>query len=329
MHFLAPGWLWTLLFVPLLVAGYYALLHRRARQQVDLGTMGLTQSQRGRPIGRRRHVPAVLFLVGVTILFVALARPEIQLDHPRREGTVVLAFDVSASMRADDLAPTRIQAAKRAARTFVSNQPGSIRIGVVSFSTASFVIQPPTRVKADVLEAINRLVPNGGTSVGQGILASLNAIAGEPIPVDAEALAAGAQQPSVEFLGASAVVMLTDGEDTSRLDPLAVAQIAAQSGVRIYPIGVGSAEGTVVDVDGFSVATRLDEGLLREVAQATNGTYFRAQNTTQLSKIYDGIDLQLTTKGEMTEITSLLAGVALLFLLAGGALSMVWLGRAP
>jgi Ca-activated chloride channel homolog len=329
MHFLAPAWLWTLLLVPVLIAGYVLLLQRRARQQVDLGTMGLTQTQRGRPIGRRRHVPAVLFLVGVIILFVALARPEVELDHPRREGTVVLAFDVSASMRADDLAPTRMQAAKRAARTFVNNQPGSIRIGVVSFSNASFVVQPPTRVKADVLEAINRLVPNGGTSVGQGILASLNAIAGEPIPIDAEALAAGAPQPSVKFLGASAAVMLTDGEDTSRLDPLAVAQIAAQSGVRIYPIGVGSAEGTVVEVDGFSVATRLDEGLLREVAQQTNGTYFRAQNAAQLSKIYDGIDLQLTTQGEMTEVTSILAGVALLFLLAGGALSMLWLGRAP
>ena len=222
-----------------------------------------------------------------------------------------------------------MQAAKRAARTFVSNQPSSIRIGVVSFSTASFVVQPPTRVKADVLDAISRLAPSGGTSVGQGILASLNAIAGEPIPVDAEALAAGEQQPAVKFLGASAVVMLTDGEDTSRLDPLAVAQIAAQSGVRIYPIGLGSAEGTVVDVDGFSVATRLDEGLLREVAQTTNGTYFRAESAAQLDRVYDGIDLKLTTQGEMTEVTSIFAGVALLFLLAGGALSMLWLGRAP
>jgi len=329
MHFLAPGWLLTLLLVPLLVAGYLVLVQRRARQQADLGTMGLTQTQRGRPIGRRRHVPAVLFLIGVTILFVALARPEMKLNHPRHEGTVILAFDVSASMKATDLDPSRMQAAKRAARTFVSNQPRTIRIGVVSFSTASFVVQPPTREKADVLEAIRRLVPNGGTSVGQGILASLNAIAGEPIAIDAEALAAGAQQPSVKFLGSSAVVMLTDGEDTSRLDPLSVAQIAAQSGVRIYPIGVGSEAGTVVDIDGFSIATRLDEALLREVAQTTNGKYFQAENTAQLAQIYDGIDLQLTVEGEMTEVTSILAGVALLFLLAGGALSMLWLGRAP
>ena len=329
MHFLAPGWLLTLLFVPLLVAGYFALLQRRARQQAGLGTMGLTQSQRGRPIGRRRHIPAVLFLVGVTILFVALARPEMELDHPRHEGTVILAFDVSASMKATDLDPTRIQAAKRAARTFVSNQPSSIRIGVVSFSNASFVVQPPTRVKEDVLDAINRLTPNGGTSVGQGILASLNAIAGEPLPIDAEALAAGAEQPGIKVLGASAVVMLTDGEDTSRLDPLAVSEIAAQTGVRVYPIGVGSEAGTVVEIDGFQVATRLDEALLREVATTTNGKYFRAENTAQLAQIYDGIDLQLTVQGEMTEITSILAGVALLFLLAGGALSMLWLGRAP
>jgi Ca-activated chloride channel family protein len=329
MSFLAPGWLWTLLFVPLLVAGYVVLLRRRARQQVDLGTMGLVHTQRGRPIGRRRHVPAVLFLVGVTILFVALARPETELDQGRREGTVILAFDVSASMKADDLAPTRMQAAKRAARTFVANQPRSIRIGVVSFANASFVVQPPTRQQEEVLEAINRLAPSGGTSVGQGILASLNAIAGEPIPIDAEALAAGAPQPGVEFLGSSAIVMLTDGEDTSQLDPLAVAEIAADSGVRVYPIGVGSAAGTVVEVDGFSVATRLDEGLLREIAQATNGAYFQAENAAQLERIYDTIDLQLTVQPEMTEITSLLAGVALVFLLVAGALSMAWMGRAP
>jgi Ca-activated chloride channel family protein len=329
MDFLAPEWLWSLLLVPLLVAGYVVLLRRRARQQVDLGTMGLVQTQRGRPIGRRRHVPAVLFLIGVTILCVALARPEMELNHPRREGTVILAFDVSASMKADDLAPTRMQAAKRAARAFVANQPRSIRVGVVSFSNASFVVQPPTRVKEEVLDAINRLAPSGGTSVGQGILASLNAIAGEPIPIDAEALAAGAPQPSVKFLGSSAVVMLTDGEDTSRLDPLLVAQIAAQSGVRVYPIGVGSEQGTVVEVEGFSVATRLDEGLLREVAKTTNGAYFRAENAAQLDQIYDTIDLQLTLRAEMTEITSLLAGAALVLLLVGGALSMAWFGRAP
>jgi Ca-activated chloride channel family protein len=211
----------------------------------------------------------------------------------------------------------------------VANQPRSIRVGVVSFSNASFVVQPPTRVKEDVLDAINRLAPSGGTSVGQGILASLNAIAGEPIPIDAEALAAGAQQPSVEFLGSSAVVMLTDGEDTSRLDPLAVAQVAAQSGVRIYPIGIGSEQGTVVEVEGFNIATRLDEGLLRGVAETTNGVYFRAENTAQLDRIYDTIDLQLTMRAEMTEITSLLAGAALVFLLVAGALSMAWFGRAP
>jgi Ca-activated chloride channel family protein len=329
MSFLAPEWLWTLIFVPLLVVGYLALLRRRTRQQADLGTMGLTQTQRGRPLGRRRHIPAVLFLIGVTILFVALARPEMELNHARREGTVILAFDVSASMKADDLAPTRMQAAKRAARAFVNDQPRSIRVGVVSFSTASFVVQPPTRVKEDVLAAIKRLSPSGGTSLGQGILASLNAIAGKPIPIDAEALAAGAPQPNVKFLGSSAVVLLTDGEDTSRLDPIAVSDVAAQSGVRIFPIGVGSEAGAVVQIEGFNVSTHLDEGLLREIAKASNGAYFRAQSAAQLDRIYDTVDLQLSTRAEMTEITSILAGAALVFLLIGGALSLAWFGRAP
>jgi Ca-activated chloride channel family protein len=329
MSFIWPTLLWTLVLVPILVVGYLALVRRRARLQSDLGTMGLVRTQGGRTVGRWRHVPPVLFLIGVTVLFVALARPQMELDHSRREGTVILAFDVSSSMKADDLAPTRMRAAQKAARAFVANQPHSIKIGVVSFSTASFVLQPPTRVKQDVLHAINRLAPQGGTSVGQGILASLNAIAGKPIPIDAEALAAGADQPSVKFLGSSAVVMLTDGEDTSRLDPVAVAQIAAESGVRIYTVGIGSEAGTVVQVDGFNVATRLDEGLLRDVARQSNGAYFRAENAGALEKIYNTIDLQLTVQGEETEVTSIFAGVGLLMFLLGGALSLVWFGRAP
>jgi Ca-activated chloride channel family protein len=329
MHFLAPGWLWTLLLVPLLVAGYVLLLQHRARHQADLGTMGLVQTQRGRPIGIRRHVPAVLFLVGVTILFVALARPEMELKTPRREGTVILAFDVSASMRADDVAPSRLQVAKRTGRALVEMQPRNIRIGVVTFGSGGFEVQPLTRSRDDVLQAINRLQPEGSTVLRDGILAGLNAIAGDPLPIDLEALAAGAPQPAVKFLGSSAIVMLTDGEDTSDADPLPAAQIAAESGVRIYPIGIGTPGGAVIETDGVRQATRLNEPLLREVAQSTNGEYFRTERASQLDEIYDSIDLRLTFRGEMTEVTSIFAGAALVFLLVAGALSMAWFGRAP
>ena len=329
MKFLAPEWLWTLIFVPLLVVGYVALLRRRARQQADLGTMGLAQTQRGRPLGRRRHIPAALFLIGVTILFVALARPEMKVDTPRRTGTVIFAFDVSASMRADDVDPSRLEVAQRTARRLVARQPGNIKVGVVTFASGGFEVQPPTRSKEAVFRAIQRLSPEGFTSLRDGIISSLNAIAGKPLKIDQEALAAGAPQPAIKFLGSSAIVMLTDGEDVPQIDPVPAADIAAQAGVRIFPIGIGTAAGAVIQSDGYSVATQLNEGVLRQLAKATNGAYFRAEDASRLQHIYDSIDLRLTFQGQMTEITSILAGVALAFLLLGGVLSMAWFGRAP
>ncbi len=153
-------------------------------------------------------------------------------------------------------------AAKKAARVFVADQPSSIKIGVVAFSNAGFVVQQPTRSKADVLAAIKRLSTRGGTSLGQGILTSLGAVAGKPIALDRDALEAGEAQPGVKFLGSAVVILLSDGENTARLDPLALAPVAAQAGVRIYPIGIGSPNGTTVDVDGFRIATTLDAKLL-------------------------------------------------------------------
>jgi Ca-activated chloride channel family protein len=328
MSFLSPTLLWLLGIVPLLVVGYVALRRRTARQNADLGTMGFARTRSGRPLGRRRHIPYVMFLLGITVLLVALARPQVNLHLPHREGTVVLAFDVSNSMIADDLAPSRLTAAKRAARGFVEDQPGSVKVGVVAFSGAAFVVQPPTNVKGEVLGAIRRLSPEGGTSLGQGILASLNAIAGKPISLDLQALSDGGSA-NIGFLGSSAVVLLTDGEDTSNLDPIAVTDAAAQAGVRIYPIGIGSEAGAVVEVDGFNIATRLDEALLREVAEVGNGKYFRARDATELAAIYRDIDLHLTTRGEDTEVTGILAAAGALILLLGAGLTMMWFGRVP
>jgi Ca-activated chloride channel family protein len=291
--------------------------------------MGLPQTQRGRPIGRRRHVPAALFLIGVTILFVALARPQMKVDTPRRTGTIILAFDVSASMSADDVKPSRLEAAQQAARELVARQPGNIKVGVVTFASGGFQVQPPTRSKDAVLRAIQRLTPEGSTSIQDGIFASISAIAGKPLKIDQEALAAGAPQPAVKFLGSSAVVMFSDGENSQNINPIPAADVAAQAGVRIFPVGIGTATGAVIQSDGYSIATQLDEGVLRQVAKATNGAYFRAEDASRLRHIYDSIDLRLTFEGQMTEITSILAGVALVFLLVGAVLSMLWFGRTP
>jgi Ca-activated chloride channel homolog len=328
MSFAAPAMLLTLLVVPVLIVGYCWLLSRRRRSRAELGTMGLVQTSSGQSLGWRRHAPATIFLIGIILLLVGLARPQATLDFPHREGTVILAFDISNSMTADDIKPTRIQAAKTAARMFVDNQPSTIRIGVVDFNDGGFVIQQPTHAKKDVLDAIARLgKPSGGTALGQGILTALGAITGTPIVLDQQALEQNATQPTVRFVGSATVLLLTDGENTSRTDPLALADVAAQAGVRVDTIGLGSAGGAVVEIDGFQVATSLDEDLLRQIATASNGTYFHAGDAGALAKIYDTIDLRLTVEGKQREVTSLVAGAGLVVFLVAAALSARWFGR--
>ncbi|MDQ4078930.1 MAG: VWA domain-containing protein [Chloroflexota bacterium] len=329
MSFIWPMMLFSLLLVPLLVAAYVWLPKRRAQKTAALGTMGLLQTRSGQQLGRRRHLPFVLFLLAITLLLVGFARPEMVVDLPRVEGTVILAFDVSNSMIADDLEPSRMEAAKSAARTFVENQPPTIQIGVVAFSNGGLVIQPPTNVAADVVAAIDRLSPQGGTSLGHGIFTSLNAIAGERLALEEGTLEGNVQSLDIGYFGSAVIVLLSDGENTAQPDPLDVAQLSAEAGVRIFPIGIGSPEGAVIEIDGFSVATALDEALLQEVASLTNGTYFYAEDEADLQEIYDTIDLQLTIKGDKMEITSIIAGISLLLLLMGSALSMLWFGRVP
>jgi Ca-activated chloride channel homolog len=327
MMFIAPEALLLLLVVPVLVLAYLWIVRRRAANEDELGTMAHAHTRAGKPLGWRRHVPAVLFLLGVVVLLVGLARPEATIDLPRRQGTVILAFDVSASMKAKDLAPTRILAAKKAARAFVADQPSSILIGVVAFNDAGYVVQPPTRSRSEVLDAVNRLSANGGTALGRGILSSLSAIAGKPLALNQKALASGAKQPGIRFLGSAAVVLLSDGDNTAALDPLTLAPVAAQAGVRIFPIGIGSPNGAVVDVGGFQVATALDAPLLRGIASRSGGTYFAAADAASLQRVYSSIDLKLTVSGQKTEITAILAGIGLLFFLVAAGLSMRWYGR--
>jgi Ca-activated chloride channel family protein len=279
-------------------------------------------------------VPPALFLMSLALLLFGMARPEMPVSLPRVEGTVVLAFDVSRSMQADDLEPTRIEAAKAAARAFVEHQPSTIQIGVVAFSNGGLVVQRPTDAPADILAAIDRLSPQGGTSLGQGIFISLNAIAGEPITAGDETLTEGAlgeEIPPLEIgnYPSAVIVLLTDGENTGSPEPLEVAQLAAEAGVRIYPVGIGSAEGTVLEVEGFNIVTQLHEPALQAIASLTNGSYYRAEDEGSLKEIYKDIDLQMTIKGERMEVTSVFACLGSLFLLIGGGLSMLWFGRVP
>ena len=329
MSFLWPWSFLCLLLLPLLILFYRRLLEHRRQTAVTLGTLGIVQNRSGQELGRRRHTPPAVFLLGLALIIIGLARPEMAVSLPRVEGTVILAFDVSNSMLADDLEPTRIEAAKAAARAFVENQPGTVLVGVVAFSNGGLVVQPPTDVQADVLATIERLTPQGGTSLGQGIFTSLSAIAGEPVTLDEAALEEGIPRLEMGEIGSAVIVLLTDGENTGPPEPMPVAQVAAEAGVRIYPIGIGSSEGAVLEVDGFSILTQLNEIPLQEIASLTNGMYYRAEDEAALQEIYENIDLRLVVRGEKMEVTAIFAAVGLLVWLIGGALSMWWLGRVP
>jgi Ca-activated chloride channel family protein len=326
-----------LLAVPILVGLYIRLQRRQRRTAANFAGMGFGQGaagRAGRP-GFRRHVPPALFLLGLLILVVALARPQTSVSLPRIEGTVILAFDVSGSMSAEDLKPTRMEAAKAAARNFIQRQPSTVQIGVVAFSDGGLSVQAPTFDQDAVLGAINRLTPQRGTSLGSGILASLNAIASDQ--GQAPRLYSNLQptpSPSPTPVpqgtyGSAVIILLTDGENNASPDPLNAAQTAAERGVRIYTIGIGSPAGTTLHVNGFTVHTQLDEAGLTGISQRTGGVYFSAENEQELRSIYDNLNPQLVIKPEKLEVTSLFASAAILMLLISGTFSFLWFSRLP
>lgn len=329
MTFIWPWMLIGLLLIPIFVWSYLSLLRYRKRIAAELGPLGIVQDGTGKTPERGRHIPSVILLIGLALLLFGLARPEMIIDLPRVEGTVILAFDVSNSMKADDLEPTRMEAAKAAARAFVDHQPETVKIGVVAFSNGGLIVQSPTSDSALVLDTIQRLSPQGATSLGQGIFSALNAIAGETISIDPATLEVEAAPVAIGHFPSAVVVVLTDGENTAPPDPLAIAQLAASAGVRIYPVGIGSTDGTILEVDGFNVTTQLNEQILVEIASVTNGAYYYADNEETLRDIYKNVDLKLSISGEKMEITSVLAGISLVFFLVGGILSLVLYGRMP
>ena len=338
MSFIWPSMLFAIALVPFGVVLYRVLDGRRRRAMVG-GGFGLTQGTVHRPLGVRARIPAALFVAGLVVLTVGLARPQAAVSLPTNEGTVILAFDVSGSMAADDLKPTRLDAAKAASVAFVQRQPAGVVIGVVAFSDAGLSVQAPTSDQAAVLAAIKRLTPQRGTSLGQGIRAALSTIAiaengpstdyysnRSPDP----SAAAPTLPPVAPGSHTSAIiVLLTDGENTAPPQPQAAAQIAADAGVRIYTVGIGSAAGTTLDVNGFKVHTQLDATTLQQISDTTGGAYFAAEDDAGLAKVYDEVDTKLVVKPQQIEVTALFAGASALLLALGGLTSLAWLGRLP
>jgi Ca-activated chloride channel family protein len=308
---------------------------RRRNFASQFGSLGLLRNASGKAPGASRAIPTTFFLGGIGVLILSMARPQATVTLPRLEGTVILTFDVSGSMVADDLKPTRMEAAKAAASQFVKNQPSGVSIGVVTFSDGGIAVQPPTNDHEKTLETISRLVPHRGTSLANGILVALNTIAidaGDPPILKTSNTGNAPQQPSAPPQGwypSAVIVLLSDGENNQNPDPMQAADLAADLGVRVYTVGIGSTAGSTITVEGFTVHSQLDEGLLRGIADDSGGKYYNASNEDELFKIYSDLKPKLSIKKEQMEVTAIFAGIGMLTLLIGGVLSLLWFGRVP
>jgi Ca-activated chloride channel family protein len=354
--FLWPRMLWLLTLVPVLALAY--IWHDRRRRGTAahhpvLKIAGLAM-QGGS--GWRRHTPPLLILLALTALLAAIARPQAIMMLPSHIQTVILAMDTSGSMRAEDVKPNRIQAARQAAKVFLDAQPAGVSVGVVSVAGAAAVAQPPSRRKEDVAAAIDRLQPQRGTALGNGLIIALaTSLPNAGIDVErfmeegngAQGKARKPPRPGSDGNGAgneplgappetrppasddsAAIVLLSDGENNTGPEAIEAAEVAAEHGVRIYTVGIGTPQGIVITVDGWSARVKLDEAVLKKVADVTGAEYFRAQDAETLKKVYRNLSARLAfDKQDMVEITALFAALGALLAACAGLLSLWWFGR--
>ena len=348
MSFAWPEMLWFLAALPLLVAAYLLVLRRRKKFALRYASLDIVKEAMGTRIGLRRHVPPLLFLLALAIMVVAIARPQATVTLPSQHETVVLAIDVSGSMRADDVKPTRLAAAQAAARTFINGTPKTTRIGLVTFAGSAALVQPPTANRDDLLAAIDQLQLQNATAVGSGILVSLKALfpdqdfevrspgalrasrtsaaAGGSAPINAAPKPEQKPVPPGSYKSA-VVILLTDGQTTTGPDPVDAARLAAERGVRVFTVGVGTPDGQILTGEGWSIRVRLDEDALKVIADMTRAEYFFAGNALDLKKIYEGLNSKLVMEKKETEITAGFTAAALILAVAAAALSLLWFNR--
>ena len=308
--------LWGLALVPLAILGYVLAQRRRVRYAVRFTNLDLLANVVERSPGWRRHLPAALYLVALSALLVSLARPEAVVQVPREQATVMLVVDVSGSMDATDVAPSRLRAAESAVRTFLGTLPPGIKTGLVAFSTAAQVITPPTADRAAIGRGLGTLRANGGTAMGEGLGRALDTLApyAEAAPV--------------------AIVLLSDGANTLGTDPLEATTRAAALGIPIYTIALGTPGGTITvqsTARGPLQTIRVppDPDTLRQIAERTNATFFSAPTDSDLQAIYRDLGSRIGFDLERQEITVLFAGLGLLLMLMGGAYSILAFDRLP
>ena len=343
--FLWPQFLWLLLALPVLVLLYVWVQRRRKKLAVRYASLSIVRQALGKGPGWRRHLPPLLLLLALAALILASARPTAVVSLPSNQQTIILAMDVSASMRATDVEPNRLVAAQEAAKTFLKELPRDIKVGIVAFAGSAQVAQGPTLNREDLVSAIDRFQLQRATATGNAIVISLSTLfpqAGiELQQLSLERMRGGvgrsldqAPPKQDEFVPVppgsyttGAIVMLTDGQRTTGVDPLDAAKMAADRGVKVYTVGVGTVDGEIIGFEGWSMRVRLDEETLKTIAQKTAAEYFYAGTAHDLKRVYQNLSSRLTLEKKETEVSALfaLAG-ALLALLAGG-LSVWWFGR--
>ena len=344
MTYLWPGVLWALWALPLLPLLYLWLLRRRARTALRYSSVDLVR-QASRRLWRR-HVPPALLLVACAVLLLAAARPTAKLTLPWARSSILLAMDVSLSMRVTDVKPTRLVAAQEAAKTFLAELPKDIDVGLVTFAGSAQVVQPATLDRASLVAAIDAFQMQYGTAIGNAIVVCLSEIVPEH-GIDVGEMTFGPAQrarhrddrskPKVApkdiapvppgSFDSAAIVLLSDGRRTTGIDTLEAAKMAADRGVRIYVVGLGVQDGEVPGGEGMAIYLKLDEPTLREVARMTGGEYHHAGTAEKLRTVYQNLGSRLQVQSRETELAPPLAVLGAVLVLGAAALSMLWFGR--
>ncbi|MEO8409036.1 MAG: VWA domain-containing protein [Propionivibrio sp.] len=340
-----PLMLWSLLLLPAVVGLYLWILRRKQRSAVRFASLGLVSAALGAGNRVRRHVPPGLFMIGLALVLLATARPVATVLLPTQQETIILVMDVSGSMRAADVQPSRLQAAQAAAKAFIADLPARTRVGIVAFAATASVVQAPTLSREDLVAAIDRFQLQRGTATGSGLIVALATLFPEA-GIDIGQLLYG-RQPDTrdaplgerdaareEFKpvppgsnGSAAMILLTDGQRTTGPDAVEVAQLVADRGVRVYTVGFGTKEGETIGFQGWSMRVRLDEESLKRIAELTQGEYFYAGTAIDLRNVYQALTARIAFERKHTEVSALFAALAAAFIILAAALSLWWHGR--
>jgi Ca-activated chloride channel homolog len=325
MSFLSPEFLWLLVALPASIVLYWWVQKKKKQTALRYANLEIVKAAMGKGLWWRRHLPPAILFAALAAMLAAVARPTAVITLPTHHETVILAIDVSGSMRANDVEPSRIEAAQAAARTFIAQQPRSTRIGVVAFAGSAALVQAPTSNRHDLRAAIEQLQLQHATAVGSGILVSLKALfPQEEFDVRKKPQSKPATPGSYT---AGAIILLTDGQTTAGPDPIDAARLAAERGVRVFTVGVGTDNGQILTGEGWSMRVRLDEEALKIIADLTRAEYFYAGTAMDLKKIYESLRSRMVMEKKETEITSLFSAIAAAAVLLSATLSLLWFNR--